>query len=90
MGMTLDPIFRLTVEFDDDDGPETLCEARFVRADDSIRPKLVVERDGGMSDIVRSVSAMVAGQMSAALRTGGKREGTVSLADYRPEDEEVA
>ena len=88
MDAIFDPIFRLTVDYGDE-GHETLCEARFVRPDDSIRPKLVITRDGDMTDIVRSVSAMVAGQMSAALRTGGDRDGTVSLSDYWPEHEEA-
>lgn len=89
MGASFDPIFRLTVDFGDE-GKETLCVARFERADDSMRPKLVVARDGDMTDIVRSVAAMVSSQMSAALKADGNRNGMVSLADYRPEHSEVA
>lgn len=88
MDAKFNPIFRLTVDYGDD-GHQTLCEARFVRPDDSIRPKLVVARDGDMSDIVRSVAAMTAGQMSAALRAGGDRTGTVSLDDYPLERKEA-
>lgn len=88
MGAKFDPIFRLTVDYGDE-GKETLCEARFERAEDSMVPKLVVSRGNDMKDITRSVSAMVAGQMSAALRVGGNRDGTVDLADYRPEHEEA-
>lgn len=88
MGATFEPIFRLTVDYGAE-GKETLCEARFVRDEASIRPKLVVSRGDDMKDIVRVVAAMVAAQMSAALRASGNRDGTVDLGDYRPEREEA-
>lgn len=89
MGVTFDPVFSLEVDYGDE-GHETLCRARFEYTDDSMMPKFVVERGGDMTDIVRTVAAMVSSQMSAALKADGNRNGTVSLADYRPEHSEVA
>lgn len=89
MDVKFNPVFSLEVDFGDE-GKETLCEARFERTDDSMPPKLVVARDGGMADITRMIAAMVSSQMSAALKADGNRNGMVSLADYRPEHSEVA
>lgn len=87
MGATFSPVFTLEVDYGDK-GHETLCRARSVRTDDSDRPKLVVTRGDDITDIVRSVAAMVSSQMSAALMADGNRNGMVSLADYRPEHSE--
>lgn len=87
MSVTFDLVFSLEVDYDD--GHETLCRARFARTDDSMMPKLVVERGGDMTDTERTVAAMVSSQMSAALMADGDRTGMVSLVDYRPGHEEV-